>query len=191
MICRGHIRASKGTFQFFSGWHFYDKLTFKSNFALWSSFQVKFERVVNGLGGQKSSQGSIYVWSNGIQCKNRKNFLLEGHRSEKDVLFWVQNIKVPFGIGHPPPKHEIQSICVQEGSGVSNLQTELNYLDLFESYCNSFDLGFLGSGGWGRWVGVSGVNNYSLYEFRRGATLRGWGVNIRFCKNFKKKLHEI
>ena len=53
----------------------YGKLTFKSNFALWSSFQVKFERVVNGLGGQKfqvkfervvnglggqkSSQGSI------------------------------------------------------------------------------------------------------------------------------------
>ena len=26
-----------------------EKLTFKSNFALWSSFQVKFERVVNGL----------------------------------------------------------------------------------------------------------------------------------------------
>ena len=35
------------------------KLTFKSNFALWSSFQVKFEWVVNGLGGQKSSQMSI------------------------------------------------------------------------------------------------------------------------------------
>ena len=34
------------------------KLTFKSNFALWSSFQVKFERVLNGLGGQKSSQMS-------------------------------------------------------------------------------------------------------------------------------------
>ena len=28
---------------------FFGKLTFKSNFALWSSFQVKFERVVNGL----------------------------------------------------------------------------------------------------------------------------------------------
>ena len=29
-------------------------------------------------------------------------FLLEGHRSKKDVLFWVQNIKVPFAIEHPP-----------------------------------------------------------------------------------------
>ena len=44
------LRASKGTFQFFC-WSF-GKLTFKSNFALWSSFQVEFERVVNGLGSQ-------------------------------------------------------------------------------------------------------------------------------------------
>ena len=60
MICRGHIRASKGTFQIFLwGTRFYGKLTFSFNFALWSSFQVEFERVVNGLGGQKSCQGSI------------------------------------------------------------------------------------------------------------------------------------
>ena len=49
---------------------------------------------------------------------------------------------------------------------VTNLQTELNYLNSFKSYCNSSDLGFLSSVGWGRWVGVSGVINYSLYEFR-------------------------
>ena len=55
---------------------------------------------------------------------------------------------------------------MQEGSGVTNLQTELNYLDSFKSYCNSSDLGFLGSGdGAGGW-GVSGVISYSLYEFR-------------------------
>ena len=36
---------------------------------------------------------------------------------------------------------------MQEGSGVTNLQTELNYLDSFKSYCNSSDLGFLSSGG--------------------------------------------
>ena len=59
VICRGHIRASKGTFQIFCGWWFYGKLTFKSNFALWSSFQVEFERVVNKLGGQISYQLSI------------------------------------------------------------------------------------------------------------------------------------
>ena len=50
------------------------------------------------------------------------------------------------------------------GSGVTNLQTELNYLDLFKSYCNSSDLSFLGSGG-GAGGGVCGVINYSLYEF--------------------------
>ena len=37
--------------------------------------------------------------------------------------------------GHPPPAYQIYSISVQEGSGVSNLQTELNYLNSFKSYC--------------------------------------------------------
>ena len=56
---------------------------------------------------------------------------------------------------------------MQEGSGVPNLQTELNYLDSFKSYCNSSDLGFLGAGGVGQvGGGVSGVISYSLYEFR-------------------------
>ena len=39
---------------------------------------------------------------------------------------------------------------MQEGSGVTNLQTELNYLDSFKSYFNSSDLGFLSSGGVGQ-----------------------------------------
>ena len=47
MICTGHIRASKGTFQFFV------VDSSMANFALWSSFQVEFERVINGFGGQK------------------------------------------------------------------------------------------------------------------------------------------
>ena len=89
----------------------------------------------------------------GSSDKNREIFLSEGHRSEKDAHFWVQNIKVPFGIGHPPPTHHMQSTCVWEGSQVPNLQTEFIYFDSFKSYCNSFDLGFLGSGGWDRWVG--------------------------------------
>ena len=60
---------------------------------------------------------------------------------------------------------------MQEGSGVPNLQTELNYLDSFKSYCNSSDLGFLGPGwvgqvGGGVSGGVSGVISYGLYEFR-------------------------
>ena len=33
-------------------------------------------------------------------------FLLVGHRSKKDVLYLVQNIKVPFGIGHSSPMHQ-------------------------------------------------------------------------------------
>ena len=41
---------------------------------------------------------------------------------------------MPFGIGHSPPTHQLQSTCVGEGSRVPNLQTEFNYLDWFKSY---------------------------------------------------------
>ena len=57
--------------------------------------------------------------------KQEKKFF-EGHRS----TFWI---KMPFGIGHPPPIHQLQSTCVGEGSRVPNLQTEFNYLDSFKS----------------------------------------------------------
>ena len=39
-----------------------------------------------------------------------------------------------FGIGHPPPTHQLQCTCVGEGSRVPNLQTEFNYLNSFKSY---------------------------------------------------------
>ena len=48
-----------------------------------------------------------------------------GHRSS----FWI---KLSFGIGHPPAIHQLQCICVGEGSRVPNLQTEFNYLDSFK-----------------------------------------------------------
>ena len=71
--------------------------------------------------------------------------LSDGHRSKQDVLFVVQNIKVPFGIEPHPPTHQTWSICVQDCSGVPNLQTELNYLDSFNTYCDFSDLGFFSS----------------------------------------------
>ena len=52
---------------------------------------------------------------------------------------------------------------MQKGAGVPNLQTEFNYLNSFKSYCNSSDLGFLSSRGWGQ-VDVGGG---------------GWGVPPR------------
>ena len=63
----------------------------------------------------------------GSSAKTGKKFFFEGHRS----TFWI---KMPFGIGHPPPTHQLQSTCVGEGSRVPNLQTEFNYLDSFKSY---------------------------------------------------------
>ena len=62
----------------------------------------------------------------GSSPNQEKNFF-EGHRS-------TFCIKMPFGIGHPPPTHQLQSTCVGEGSRVPNLQTEFNYLDSFKSY---------------------------------------------------------
>ena len=62
----------------------------------------------------------------GSSAKTGKNFF-KGHRS----TFWI---KMQFGIGHPPPTHQLQSTCVGEGSMVPNLQTEFNYLDSFKSY---------------------------------------------------------
>ena len=62
----------------------------------------------------------------GSSAKTGKKFF-EGHRS----TFWI---KMPFGIGHPPPTHQLQSTCVGEGSRVPNLQMEFNYLNLFKSY---------------------------------------------------------
>ena len=104
VISRGHIRALehiRAHFKYFHGWQFFGKSTFKSYFALWSSFPVKLERVINELGGQKICSVVNQTWSSGIQCKNRKFCYLGSRRSEKRVLFWAQNIKVPFGMGHP------------------------------------------------------------------------------------------
>ena len=60
---------------------------------------------------------------------------------------------------------------MQEGSGVPNLQTELNYLDSFKSYCNSSDLGFLGSGGVGQVGG--GCPGWSTIVYMSSGMFRG------------------
>ena len=60
---------------------------------------------------------------------------------------------------------------MQEGSGVTNLQTELNYLDSFKSYCNSSDLGFLSSGGSGQVGG--GCLGWSAIAYMSSGMFRG------------------
>ena len=63
----------------------------------------------------------------GSSAKTGKKNFCEGHQS-------TFLIKKTFGIGNPPPIHQLQSTCVGEGSRVSNLQMEFNYLDPFKSY---------------------------------------------------------
>ena len=75
MICRGHIRASKGTFQIFLWLTVLWQIDILVNFALWSSFQLEFERVVNGLGGQKSSQAQSKYGLMGSSAKTGKIFI--------------------------------------------------------------------------------------------------------------------
>ena len=55
-----------------------------------SSFQVKFERVINGLGGQKITSLEISTWSMGIQCENWK---MGAHRSKKHVFLGSKSKK--------------------------------------------------------------------------------------------------
>ena len=59
--------------------------------------------------------------------QKQENFVFEGYQS----TFWI---KMQFGIGHPPPTHQLHSTCVGDSSRVPNLQTEFNYLDSFKSY---------------------------------------------------------
>ena len=59
MICRGHIRASKGAFKIFLWLTVVVKIDILVKFCSLFSFQLQFQWVVNGSGGQKSSQGSI------------------------------------------------------------------------------------------------------------------------------------
>ena len=63
----------------------------------------------------------------GSSAKTGKK-IFKGHRS-------TFCIKVPFGIGQPPPTHQMQSTCVWEDSRVPNPQMEFNYLNSFKSYC--------------------------------------------------------
>ena len=58
--------------------------------------------------------------------------------------------------------HIKPSLCMQEGSGVPNLQMELNYLNLFKNNCILSEFAFFGFGDGAVVWGVSGVTNYSL-----------------------------
>ena len=59
MICRGHIRASKGALRIFSMVNGCVKIDILFKFCTLFSFWLRFERVVNGLGCQKCGQSSI------------------------------------------------------------------------------------------------------------------------------------
>ena len=94
-----------------------------------------------------------------------EHFLSEGHRSEKHVLFWVQNITVPFGIGHPHLHIKPSLYECRRAQG-----SQFFKQNWIVSICSILIVIFLisvssavgaGAGGWE----VSGVNIYSLYEF--------------------------
>ena len=86
----------------------------------------------------------------------------------KHVLFWHQNIKVPFGMGHP--HLHIKPIRVWESSGVTNLQAEFNYLDSFMFYRVFMIWASLAQWSWAGGWGVSWMISVSLDEL---GVLRG------------------
>ena len=59
MIHRGHIRAPKGTFQIFLWLTVLWQIAILVKFCTLVFISSQIGRVVNGLGGQKFSQGSI------------------------------------------------------------------------------------------------------------------------------------
>ena len=82
----------------------------------------------------------------GSSAKIEKNFI-GGSQKQKRCTFLGPKHKSAIWDRTPPTYTSNQSVCVQDSSGVTNLQTKLNYLNSLKSYCNSSDLGFLGSGG--------------------------------------------
>ena len=153
-------------FKYFYGWRFFGKLTFKSNFALWSSFQVQFERVVNGLGGQKAAQLSISTWSSGIQCKNKK-FLSRESQEWKTCTFLGPKHKSAIWDGTPPHLHIKCSLYVwrrAHGLQIFNRNSIISIRSHFIAFLR-FRLLRLQEGGAGGW-GVCRVIRVSLDEFR-------------------------
>ena len=87
--------------------------------------------------------------------QKQEKFLLEGHRS----TFLGQKHKSAIWdrTPPPPPTHQTWSICVQEGLGIPNLQTELIYFEICSRvivilliWVSSAVVGWVGQvGGWG------------------------------------------
>ena len=128
------------------------KLTFKSNFSLLSSFQVKFERVVNGSGGQKSYQRSILTWSMGMQCENRKVFTW-GLTGVNYVYFLGPKHKNAIWDSTPPSAHKL----VYMSTGVSTdhkLSNRIKLIDIMFNVCVCMCAVYKLVDGWvGWWVG--------------------------------------
>ena len=92
----------------------------------------------------------------GSSAKTGKNFI-GGSQEGKRCTFLGPKHKSAIWDRTPPTYTSNLVYMCAGGSGITNLQTELNYLDSFKSYCNSSDLGFLSSGdGAGGWGGVLG-----------------------------------
>ena len=163
MICRGHIRASKGTFQIFLWltvlWQIdilvqFCTLVFISS-QIWKGCKwVRRSKILSGL--------DLNIDLMGSSAKTGKNF----YWRVTGALFCIKNIKVPFIIGHPH-LHIKSSLYVcrrVQGSQIfkQNWITLIcSRVILILAIWVSLALGG-GTGGWG----VSGVINYSLYEFR-------------------------
>ena len=88
--------------------------------------------------------------------QKQEKILSEGHRSNKDKKFWVQNIKVPFGIGHPH-LHIKSSLYVcrsVQGSEIFKQNFELSWF--IQELLQFFLFGFPQLWGYGRWWGYLG-----------------------------------
>ena len=83
---------------------------------------------------------------------------------KKHVLFWARNIKVPFGMGHPPPHLHIKSSLYvwrrAHGSQIFNRNSIISIRSRFIVFLR-FRLLRLQEGGAGGWGGVKGDQSES------------------------------
>ena len=151
-------------FKYFYSWRFFGKLTFKSYFSLWSSFQVKFESSLMGwevknLLSCQSKHGLV-----GSSAKTR-NFLSRESQEWKTCTFLGSKHKSAIWDETSPYLHIKSSLYVwrrAHGSQIfkrnsiisirSRFIEFLKFLLLWLQGAGQVGGGYLGSSEWSEWV---------------------------------------
>ena len=98
--------------------------------------------------------------------QKQENYYLWSHRSKKGVLFWAQNIKVPFGMGHPSACTSNLVYMCAEGFRGHKSSNRIQLSQFIHVLLSFYNLGFFSSRGVGQvGEGVSGdIEGFSYMQ---------------------------